>query len=135
MVEDIQKIRIRIGKLLKHIHTLKEELRNEKSAAENREQKKFLDVIHLLDDLDSRILKEGKEGLEEQRILLENLLKSWGVHRLPSPMDKIAEFCQVEGHRPSSDKKEGTVLEVLKSGYTRGDVLIRPTSVIVAKKN
>ena len=32
-----------------------------------------------------------------------------------------------------SDKKPGTILEVVKRGYTFGDILLRPASVIVAK--
>lgn len=32
-----------------------------------------------------------------------------------------------------SDKKPGTILEVVKKGYTFGDLMLRPASVIVAK--
>lgn len=32
-----------------------------------------------------------------------------------------------------SDKKDGTILEVVKKGYLFGDRLLRPASVIIAK--
>ena len=33
-----------------------------------------------------------------------------------------------------SDKPAGTILEVVKKGYTLNDILLRPASVIVAKE-
>jgi len=99
------------------------------------------DLFPIVDDLE-RAVRAAHEAGEASRILegvrmvragLLRVLEKHGVQRIEAvgrPFDPTLHDAVAVREHPGHEKN--TVLEELRNGFTRGDTLLRPASVIVA---
>ncbi len=147
MVETIDKIRLKISKLLNRIADLE---RNVVQKDEEFYQFKFdlaLKIIEKRDSLeqkyeetintfDSEIEKKlVTHQFEKNKIHINEILKELNVSQLASPLDTLADFTEVVGTIKDPKKMNGRVVKVLKAGYLIGEELIRSSQVIVVKND
>lgn len=76
------------------------------------------------------------QGVQLVERNLRSLLSAEGVEAIPA---EGAEFDprlhEAVGSAPSEDVPEGHVLHVVRQGYRKGERILRPTQVLVAKKS
>jgi molecular chaperone GrpE len=110
----------------------------ERRLAERHEAmlREWLDVADSVDRaLTSAIgdpqLGPGLMALREQ---IEGVLARQGVTRFGRPGERFdPERHEAVGVRPSDDQPDGTILDVVRSGYAIGDRVLRPAQVVVAR--
>ena len=74
------------------------------------------------------------DGLRAVRDQIEGILARQGVTRLGRPGEPFdPERHEAVGVRPSEEHPDGTIVEVVRSGYAAGDRVLRPAQVIVAR--
>jgi molecular chaperone GrpE len=97
------------------------------------------DWLEVVDGLD-RALRQKPEkplydGLRAVLDQVESILERQGVRRIGTPGDPFDpnrhEAVEV---RESGDAPANTILEVLRSGFARGDRVLRPAQVVVARR-
>ncbi len=100
------------------------------------------DILSALDNLDRAVdaaTKAGESsnlvsGVKATQSLMLDLLKRYGVQKMP--IESGSEFDpnlhQAVSAVPSEDVAPGAVVQVLQSGFTIHDRVLRPASVIVS---
>jgi molecular chaperone GrpE len=79
-------------------------------------------------------LKSFLEGVELTERELHNMLERHGVTRIEPLGQRFDPNCQQAMYEvENADVPEGTVVEVMQSGYMIGDRCLRPALVAVAK--
>lgn len=108
-----------------------------------RTHKVFLDLLDVLDELDRALVsfREGGHdpelvtGVERVQRRFVSLLESHGVRRcsaMGQPFDPAVH--EAVTTTPCPDDQDGTVVAVMREGYTVGeDTLLRPASVVVGR--
>ncbi|MDE1811098.1 MAG: nucleotide exchange factor GrpE [Candidatus Micrarchaeota archaeon] len=99
----------------------------------------MLHMLPIVDEFDLAVAamakSEDKEALKGLEMLYSNLvsvLKKEGLAEMPVE-GKFDPYKHEIILVRESDKKEGTILEVVKKGYTFNGTMLRPASVIIAK--
>jgi len=73
---------------------------------------------------------EGLRGLLEQ---MQVILERQGVHRIGAPGEQFDPARhEAIAVRPAGDVPERTIVDVARSGWARGDRVLRPAQVVVA---
>jgi molecular chaperone GrpE len=73
-------------------------------------------------------------GLAALRDQIDALLQRQGVTRFGEPGERFdPERHEAVAARPSDEYPDGTILEVVRAGYERGDHVLRPARVVVAR--
>ena len=102
-------------RLVKELLPVLDDLERALAAAEEHEEAKLEDGVRLVHrSLAEALRREGLEEIEADGAFdpyRHEILMVW-----------------------ESDKREGTILEVIKKGYMMGGILLRPASVITAKR-
>jgi molecular chaperone GrpE len=76
-------------------------------------------------------LAAGLAALREQ---IDAVLQRQGVTRFGEPGERFdPERHEAVAARPSDEHPDGTILEVVRVGYERGDHVLRPAQVVVAR--
>jgi molecular chaperone GrpE len=100
------------------------------------------DLLPLVDDLERALKVEtGGEGADAYRRGVElihrqlsEILRKRGVRPIETlGADFDPYYHQAVAHEPSSDRRDGEVIEEFRRGYMLGDRLLRPAMVKVAK--
>ena len=128
----------------KDLISLSRELEAEKELARNREDELYLKLAAVLDAFENvfNTVRDKEETLDKstrrmvksfQAInskLLRILVES-GVERLAFP-DGRAEIglCKIVDTEVMEDAEDGTIVSVIRSGYRRGERILRPAEVI-----
>jgi len=128
MIETIDKIRQKVSKLLVRISSLEKELAASRWSKKVFREKIAMQVIERKDEL----LKDAKAN-KEHIAFIDELLLSFDVKQISTPLDKLADFTEVVGKVKDASKRDGLVKEIVKLGYLMDDELIRPTNVIVVE--
>ena len=103
----------------------------------------ILKLLPILDDFeralgsaDSKELETGwAKGVQIIERNLRSLLASEDVHRIDAqgaPFDPRVH--EAVTHQPTTEAEEGTILHVVRPGYRKGDRVIRPAQVVVARR-
>lgn len=151
-------------KLESEISTLKDLILREKAENQNlrRRHEKELeeshkyaitsfarDLIEVQEDMQRALDNLPKEGLENNAVIknmfegleliknsLSKVFDKYGIIRI-YPLDQNFDhnFHQAIVQVPTSDKPQGTVMQVIQAGYVIKDRLLRPALVAVAKPN
>lgn len=142
MVETIDKIRIKVSKLLNRIAQLEQELDEEKKSNTIFKEQFSMKMVEkkdaLFEQLKSKtnpISESESKCIEQQIEHLDTLLLEMGVEPLSAPLDKLADFIKIVGTVKTPDKRNGTVAEVVKIGYLKDDELLRPTHVVIVQND
>jgi len=76
-------------------------------------------------------LAAGLAALREQ---IDAVLQRQGATRFGEPGERFdPERHQAVAARPSDEHPDGTILDVVRAGYQRGDRVLRPAQVVVAR--
>jgi molecular chaperone GrpE len=111
----------------------------ERAVAETRDAV-LRDWLEVLDGVDRALRDDDADdpaaaGLRALREQMEGVLKRYGVERVGEP----GEPFDPERHEATSvvardDVPDRTVVDVHRAGYARGDKLLRPAQVVVARR-
>ncbi len=136
MVETIEKIRLKISKLLVRIATLEKEAQETERSHEAFKESLAMKIIHQKDAI---IETYGEGGTNpwvvEQLTRMDSLLMELEVEPLSAPLDQMADFIEVKGYEKADKKRNGTVSKVLKKGYLFREELLRPTHVMIVRND
>jgi molecular chaperone GrpE len=106
--------------------------------ADERRDAMLGDWLEVVDGLDRALAQKPEnplyEGLRAVLDQVESILERQGVRRIGSPGEPFDpnRHDAVEV-RESDEASANTVLEVLRSGFARGDRILRPAQVVVAR--
>lgn len=128
MIETIDKVRQKVSKLLIRINNLERELVASRWSKKVFREKIAIQAIERKDEL----LKDTKAN-KEHIAFIDELLLSFDVKQISTPLDKLADFTEVVGKVKDASKRDGLVKEVVRLGYFMDDELLRPTNVIVVE--
>lgn len=101
----------------------------------------LLEILSLADDFDRALGVGGdgpadayRQGVELIHAKLQEMLRRHGVRPIEAiGQDFDPNVHQAVVHEPSDTHRDGEVIEELRRGYLRGDRLLRPAMVKVAK--
>ena len=94
----------------------------------------LLDWIEAVDSVDRALRMEGGDGLRSVREQMEAILARQGVERVGAEGDRFdPELHEAISVRASDEVPERTVLDVARSGYRRGERVLRPAQVVVSR--
>jgi molecular chaperone GrpE len=97
------------------------------------------DWLEAVDSIDRALATAGPasplaEGLQAVREQLDAILDRQGVTRIGASGEAFdPERHEAVAVRPTTDAPDRTVLEVARSGYMRGDRVLRPAQVVVSR--
>jgi len=101
------------------------------------------DLLPIIDNLERALQATGagadadalRKGVELIQLQMLDLLRARQVKLVDAVgMDFDPKVHQAVAHEPSSDHREGEVMEQLQRGYMLGERLLRPAMVKVAKR-
>jgi molecular chaperone GrpE len=115
--------------------------RDRRELAEQATGDVLLELLALADDFDLALSVEPgsspdayRKGVELIRTKLHDLLRRHQVHPIEAVgRDFDPNVHQAVVHEPTASHRDGEVMEELRRGYMRGDRLLRPALVKVAK--
>lgn len=105
----------------------------ERRVAEETERL-LLDWIEAVDSVDRALAMQPSDGLGSVLGQMEAILARQGVQRVGAvgePFDP--ELHEAISVRPSEEVPDRTVLDVARSGYRRGERVLRPAQVVVSR--
>lgn len=128
----------------KDLVRLSQELETEKERARHREDDLYLELAAVLDAFENvfNTVRDKEETLDKstRRVLksfqainrkLIRILEESGVERLEFPEGKAEiGLCQVVDTEVMEGSEDGTIVSVIRSGYRRGERILRPAQVI-----
>ncbi len=97
-------------------------------------ERMLLDWIEAVDSVDRALAMQPSAGLDSVLEQMEAILARQGVERVGAagePFDP--ELHEAISVRESAEVPDRTVLDVARSGYRRGDRVLRPAQVVVSR--
>jgi molecular chaperone GrpE len=95
------------------------------------------ELLPVLDSLELSLIatkdQEARKGLEVIYSQLENILNKQGLQKIKALGEKFDPAIHEAMLQEESDKKSGTILEEMVSGWTLNGKVIRPAKVKIAK--
>jgi molecular chaperone GrpE (heat shock protein) len=139
-----QRLRAKLIGFQKDLISLSRELETEKELARRREDALYLELAAVLDAFENvfNTLREKEETLDKstRRVLksfqainrkLIRILEESGVEKLAFPDGKAQiGLCKVVDTEVVEGSEDGTIVSVIRSGYRRGEHILRPAEVI-----
>jgi molecular chaperone GrpE len=103
-----------------------------------REHRLLLEWLEVVDGLDRALAQKPEgplhEGLRAVRDQVESILERHGLRRVGEPGEPFdPNRHEAVGVLETDNAPDRTVVEVVRSGFTRGDRILRPAQVIVAR--
>jgi molecular chaperone GrpE len=143
--EQKQELKIKEDKLLRIVaefENYKKRTRREWELLEKRAKAELItDILGVLDDFDRALeaLGEREDHVADGVILivtgLKDVLKRAGLREIEVLGQRFdPQFHEAVGGVESEDVEEGFIAHVVQKGYEMNDQLLRPATVIVAKK-
>ncbi|MCG6859716.1 MAG: nucleotide exchange factor GrpE [Chromatiaceae bacterium] len=138
------RIRAKLIELQKAAIGLSAELQARERAARETENDLFLELVGVLDafenlfnNLSQDVLdKSAKRAFKSVGAIqrkLTRLLEARGLEKLEFPDARArAGLCRVVETQATDEVEEGTILAVVRTGYRRGEQILRPAEVITA---
>jgi molecular chaperone GrpE len=94
----------------------------------------LLDWIEAVDSVDRALAMQPSDGLRSVLEQMEAILARQGVERVGAAGDRFdPELHEAISVRESDEVPDRTVLDVARSGYRRGDRVLRPAQVVVSR--
>jgi molecular chaperone GrpE (heat shock protein) len=145
-MKSIEDLETKINLYLTQILDLKNKLEQKEQDHYKTKKNLFLEIINIIDIYENKeeILKEKYiDSNEELKLInnfaflkknLLNLLSNYGVTQIYFPENKmIIGYSKVISTEPNPTKENGTIIEIIRNGYTIGKDLIREAEIIVVK--
>ena len=106
----------------------------ERRVAEQTERL-LLDWIDAVDSVDRALRMAPSDGLRSVLEQMEAILGRQGVERIGAPGDRFdPALHEAVAAQESDEVPEGSVTEVARSGYRRGERVLRPAQVVVSRR-
>jgi molecular chaperone GrpE len=97
-------------------------------------ERMLLDWIEAVDSVDRALAMQPSDGLRSVLGQMEAILAREGVERVGAAGDRFdPELHEAISVRESDEVPDRTVLDVARSGYRRGDRVLRPAQVVVSR--
>lgn len=94
----------------------------------------LLEWIEAVDSVDRALGMQPSDGLRSVREQMEAILTRQGVERVGAAGDRFdPELHEAISVQESDEAPGRTVLDVARSGYRRGDRVLRPAQVVVSR--
>jgi molecular chaperone GrpE len=94
----------------------------------------LLDWIEAVDSVDRALAMQPSDGLRSVLEQMEAILAREGVERVGATGDRFdPELHEAISVQDSDQVPDRTVLDVARSGYRRGDRVLRPAQVVVSR--
>jgi len=95
----------------------------------------LLDWIEAVDSVDRALSMQPSDGLRSVLEQMEAILARQGVERVGAAGDRFdPELHEAISVRESDEVPARTVLDVARSGYRRGERVLRPAQVVVSRE-
>ncbi|HET8956624.1 MAG TPA: nucleotide exchange factor GrpE [Solirubrobacterales bacterium] len=105
----------------------------ERRVAEQAERL-LLDWVEAVDSVDRALEMQPSDGLRSVLEQMEAILARQGVERVGAAGDRFApELHEAISVQESDEVPDRTVLDVARSGYRRGERVLRPAQVVVSR--
>lgn len=105
----------------------------ERRVAEGAERL-LLDWIEAVDSVDRALAMQPSDGLRSVLAQMETILAREGVERVGAAGDRFdPELHEAISVREDDEVPDRTVLDVARSGYRRGERVLRPAQVVVSR--
>ena len=103
-----------------------------------REDRLLLEWLEVVDGLDRALAQKPEgplyEGLRAVLDQVESILERHGIRRIGEPGEPFdPSRHEAVGVRETENAPDRTVVEVFRSGFARGDRILRPAQVVVAR--
>jgi molecular chaperone GrpE len=94
----------------------------------------LLEWIEAVDSVDRALGMQPSDGLRSVLDQIESILTRQGVERVGTAGDRFdPELHEAISVRESDEVPDRTVLDVARSGYRRGERVLRPAQVVVSR--
>jgi molecular chaperone GrpE len=94
----------------------------------------LLDWIEAVDSVDRALAMQPSDGLRSVLEQMEGILAREGVERIGAAGERFdPELHEAISVRASDEVPDRTVLDVARSGYRRGERVLRPAQVVVSR--
>lgn len=94
----------------------------------------LLDWIEAVDSVDRALVMQPSDGLRSVLEQMETILARQGVERVGAAGDRFdPELHEAISVQESDEVPDRTVLDVARSGYRRGERVLRPAQVVVSR--
>lgn len=105
----------------------------ERQVAEQAERA-LLEWIEAVDSVDRALRMAPSDGLRSVREQMATILARQGVERIGAAGDRFdPELHEAVAAQESEEVPEGSVIEVSRPGYRRGERVLRPAQVVVSR--
>jgi len=99
-------------------------------------ERMLLEWIEAVDSVDRALGMEPSDGLRSVLEQMEAILGRQGVQRVGAAGDRFdPELHEAISVQESDEVADRTVLDVARSGYRRGERMLRPAQVVVSRQN
>ena len=146
MYKEIDQLKKEITSKLTELLEVKSTLKSKEIEKQDLMKDFLLDIISIIDSFENKetnLYNKYPKESEQIKIIkqyeplkkkLINLLAKHGVSKIAFPENKlIIGLCKVVGTEPDLTQRNDNIIEVVRSGYIRGNSIIREAELIVVK--
>lgn len=146
MIKEIEELKAKISSNLNEILELKNSLKQKELEKQDLTKEFFLGIIDIIDSYENkeRSLFDKHQGNQDATKIIESfsvirkkllsILLKYGVTRIEFPENKmIMGFSKIIETEPDLERKNDSIISVVRHGYIRGHELIREAELIIVK--
>lgn len=146
MIKEIDELKAKISSNLNEILELRNSLKQKETEKQDLAKEFFLGIIDIIDSYENkeRSLFDKHQGSQDAAKIIESfgvirkkmlsILSKYGVTRIEFPENKmIMGFSKIIDTEPDLNRKNDSIISVVRHGYIRGHELIREAELIIVK--
>lgn len=146
MIKEIDELKAKISSNLNEILELRNSLKQKETEKQDLTKEFFLGIIDIIDSYENkeRSLFDKHQGSQDAAKIIESfgvirkkmlsILSKYGVTRIEFPENKmIMGFSKIIDTEPDLNRKNDSIISVVRHGYIRGHELIREAELIIVK--
>lgn len=146
MIKEIEELKSKISSNLNEILEFKNILKQKELEKQDLTKEFFLSIIDVIDSYENkeRSLFDKYHDNNDATKLIEsfsiikkkmlNVLSKYGVTRIEFPENKmIMGFSKIIATEPDLERKNDSIISIVRHGYIRGHELIREAELIIVK--
>lgn len=146
MFEEILQLKTKISQNLIEVLELRNLLKQKEIEKQDLTREFFLGIIDIIDSYENKessLLEKNHDNPESIKMInnfkvikkkLITLLEKFGVTKVEFPEDRlIIGFSKVVGTEPDPNKKNDSIVSIVRNGYIRAHEVIREAELIIVK--
>ncbi len=111
----------------------KEEAEKNQRARQSAEQNCLLSFLVVYENLEKAAAQSQDQGIQQIEQQFQQILESYGLKETKALGERFDPNLHEAVEQIESNKEEGTILEVLRKGYTMNNQLLIPSQVKISK--